>query len=111
MEDPSELENDAPDDAPNDAPDDAPNEADKPTGQRSAVREWRTPIILFVLTSLSTLWVGAQMEGVADPSIRTLWQGWTFAVPLMTILVSHEMGHYVAGRLHRVDTSPPYFIP
>jgi len=37
--------------------------------------------------------------------------GWTFAVPLMTILVAHEMGHYVAGRIHRVDISPPYFIP
>lgn len=79
--------------------------------ERSALSEWRTPIVLFILTSLSTLWVGAQMEGVAEPSLQTLWQGWTFAVPLMAILVSHEMGHYVAGRIHRVDTSPPYFIP
>lgn len=37
--------------------------------------------------------------------------GWTFAVPLMAILIAHEMGHYVAGRIHRVDISPPYFIP
>jgi len=37
--------------------------------------------------------------------------GWTFAVPLMLILIAHEMGHYVAGRIHGVDISPPYFIP
>jgi len=37
--------------------------------------------------------------------------GWTFAVPLMAILIAHEMGHYVAGRIHGVDISPPYFIP
>lgn len=79
--------------------------------KRSALREWRTPVILFLLTSVSTLWVGAQMEGVAEPSMQTIWQGWTFALPLMAILLSHEMGHYVAGRIHKVDTSPPYFIP
>lgn len=75
------------------------------------LREWRTPIVLFLVTCVSTLWVGAQMEGIAEPSLGTLWRGWTFAVPLMAILVSHEMGHYIAGRIHRVDTSPPYFIP
>ncbi len=37
--------------------------------------------------------------------------GWTFAVPLMAILIAHEMGHYVAGRIHGVNISPPYFIP
>jgi membrane-associated protease RseP (regulator of RpoE activity) len=43
--------------------------------------------------------------------VLDLLTGWDFAVPLMAILLSHEMGHYVAARLHRVDTSPPYFIP
>lgn len=40
-----------------------------------------------------------------------LWLGWTFAIPLMAILIAHEMGHYVAGRIHGVDISPPFFIP
>ena len=34
-----------------------------------------------------------------------------FSVSLILILGSHEMGHYVLARWHRVDTSLPYFIP
>jgi membrane-associated protease RseP (regulator of RpoE activity) len=33
------------------------------------------------------------------------------ALSLMAILVVHELGHYVAARLHRVPASPPYFLP
>lgn len=29
----------------------------------------------------------------------------------MAILSAHEFGHYIAGRLHGVPISPPYFIP
>ena len=32
-------------------------------------------------------------------------------MPLLAILVTHELGHYVAARVHRVDASLPYFIP
>ena len=34
-----------------------------------------------------------------------------FSISLILILGSHEMGHYVLARWHRVDTSLPYFIP
>lgn len=34
-----------------------------------------------------------------------------FAATLMSILVCHELGHYVAARLHHVPASLPYFIP
>jgi membrane-associated protease RseP (regulator of RpoE activity) len=37
--------------------------------------------------------------------------GLSFSIPLMTILLCHEMGHYVAARIHRVPTSLPYFVP
>lgn len=43
--------------------------------------------------------------------LRALPQGWRFAVPLLTILLCHELGHYIAARLHRVPASLPYFIP
>jgi len=32
-------------------------------------------------------------------------------VPLLLILVCHELGHYFTARAHGVDASLPYFIP
>jgi len=37
--------------------------------------------------------------------------GLSFSIPLLFILISHEMGHYIACRIYRVDCSLPYFIP
>jgi membrane-associated protease RseP (regulator of RpoE activity) len=71
------------------------------------------PLPLFFLTLLSMFWVGAQYAGadVLTDGLDALWRGYTFALPLMAILLAHELGHYFAARLHRVDTSLPYFIP
>ena len=42
----------------------------------------------------------------------TWWFGGpAFAATLMTILLCHELGHYVVGRRRGVDVSLPYFIP
>lgn len=73
--------------------------------------EWGLPVLLFSATFVSTLYVGATMEGFAVDSIPHLLAGWPFAVPLMAILLAHEFGHYFAGKLHGVDISPPFFIP
>ncbi len=76
------------------------------------MRRWGLPILLMVATFFSTLHVGAQMVlGANDYSLSDIWSGWVFAVPLMAILMAHEFGHYIAGRIHRVDISPPFFIP
>lgn len=69
------------------------------------------PLALFLATCASTLYVGALMEGAEVRSVLDLGHGWPFALPLMAILLAHEMGHYVAGRIHGVDVSLPYFIP
>ena len=37
--------------------------------------------------------------------------GLRFSVPLLIILMCHEMGHYVACRIYKVDATLPYFIP
>lgn len=70
-------------------------------------------IPLFLLTLLSMFWVGAEHAGadVLDEGLPALWRGYAFALPLMAILLAHELGHYFAARLHHVDTSLPYFIP
>jgi membrane-associated protease RseP (regulator of RpoE activity) len=34
-----------------------------------------------------------------------------YTAALLAILVSHELGHYVTARIHKVDASLPYFLP
>jgi membrane-associated protease RseP (regulator of RpoE activity) len=78
-------------------------------------RDWRINATLFVLTVFSVFAAGGgvfQLESPGFPEFaRALASGWTFAVPLLAILVVHEFGHYIAARIHRVDASLPYFLP
>lgn len=88
-------------------------------------------LILFLLTVLSTLAVGAEFalsysanrepfSGDASPLAamaatfshpQLLALGIPFSFTLLGILFAHEMGHYVACQLYRIDVSYPYFIP
>ncbi len=87
----------------------APEDAAEDEAPRREGLLW--PAALFVATCASTLYVGALMEGATVEGPRDILAGWPFALPLMSILLAHEMGHYVAGRIHGVDVSLPYFIP
>jgi membrane-associated protease RseP (regulator of RpoE activity) len=74
----------------------------------------RLNVLLFVLTVLSVFYVGRVFwvpPNPHDPWYLQWLSGWTFAVPLLGILVAHEAGHYVASRLHHVPASLPYFLP
>jgi membrane-associated protease RseP (regulator of RpoE activity) len=48
---------------------------------------------------------------IATCATTTLAGGPVFAATLMSILVTHEMGHYLTARHHKIDVSLPYFIP
>ncbi len=37
--------------------------------------------------------------------------GLSFSLSLLFVLICHEMGHYVACRIYKVDATLPYFIP
>ena len=52
-------------------------------------------VLLFLLTVLSTYWVGGAL----------------YSLSIMTILFSHEMGHYLTSRHYGVPSSLPYFHP
>jgi membrane-associated protease RseP (regulator of RpoE activity) len=54
-----------------------------------------TNAVLFILTALSIYFVG----------------GWRMSIALMSILLAHEMGHYIACRRHGVSATLPFFIP
>jgi membrane-associated protease RseP (regulator of RpoE activity) len=87
--------------------------------------QWRTSVALFLCTVLSVFstyavnYAGAHVEKGASfgavlmraLSADSLSQGAQFAGALLLILVAHESGHYIAARIHKVEASPPYFIP
>src|SRR5437879_4163256 len=73
--------------------------------------------VLFLLTLLTTTMAGAAAAG-ADVSLfhpldtmLNLPTGLSFSIPLMAILLAHEMGHFLTARRYGVDSSLPYFIP
>jgi hypothetical protein len=69
--------------------------------------------LLFVATIASVVFVGSGFDLSAPhlPSPAQWLDGLQYAAGLLGVLVAHETGHYVAARLHRVDASPPFFIP
>lgn len=68
-------------------------------------------LVLFGLTVVSCLFVGAQMtEGLTDVNWHLL-DGLPFAASLLGILAAHEFGHYLTARHLGSSTSLPYFIP
>lgn len=54
--------------------------------------------------------VGAAVYLLAT-DLEYLKYGLSFSLSLLFILVSHEMGHYIACRIYKVDATLPYFIP
>jgi len=68
--------------------------------------------VLFLTTCFTTLMAGAMMEGVIPwETPERILEGLPFAGSLMTILLTHEMGHYIMSRRHGTPASLPYFIP
>ena len=79
-------------------------------------------VLLLLLTFATTTLVGVGhyqgflMDFVPRPLLFTspleLWLGglW-YSVPLLLILGAHEMGHYLACRIYRIDATMPFFIP
>lgn len=69
-------------------------------------------VLLFAVTFLTTTMAGALHVGV-DPVRNPLGMlaGLPFSITLMTILLCHELGHYVLAAVHRVPATLPYFIP
>ena len=75
-------------------------------------RRWRMPVLLFVATCLSTLYVGIPNVIPAEGGgWAALLHGLRYAVPVMTILLCHEMGHFLQAHRYGVRASLPYFIP
>jgi membrane-associated protease RseP (regulator of RpoE activity) len=92
-------------------------------------RSFAIAMLLFLLTLISTLVVGASFAASyaleQSPDIdgffamyrtlfahpRFLLAGMPFAFTLLGILLAHELGHYFACRYYGISASYPYFIP
>ena len=87
-------------------------------------RHWWLNAVLFIITVLSVLLVGTEMAineiAASDPAAAQalvenlpfeLWRGLPYAIAILLILGSHELGHYFAARHHKVAVTLPYFIP
>jgi len=103
-----------------------------PEGPRPAERYWLHALLL-AATCFTTLVVGARMEfnflhnrapfAAGDEMIPFFPLGWVLSSPsrlllgipfsatLLTILLAHEMGHYLCCRYYGVRATLPFFIP
>jgi membrane-associated protease RseP (regulator of RpoE activity) len=71
-----------------------------------------THIMLFLMTIVTTVVAGMVWEGLNPlEQIREFHRGLPYAFTLLTILLFHEMGHYLTARYYGMDVTLPYFLP
>ena len=98
--------------------------ADGPPAGRIRKRRVWLPVILFLLTCVSTFWAGASWWVPAnylfgpDAGIevrRTLLVHWAdgliYMACVLAILITHEMGHFLATLRYRIPATLPYCVP
>lgn len=84
-----------------------------------APRVWIN-VVLFIITILGVMLTGVNVPASSMPANGTfpwlylfthIWEGWPFALAMLGILFTHEMGHYLMCRYYKVPATLPYFIP
>ena len=97
---------------------------------QSRWREYGLPAVLLVVSLVTTTAIGARfMQNFLDglPTVvreSDLWPwpwlfaqpsrfllGWQFSLALLTILLTHEFGHYFACRVHGIRATLPWVLP
>lgn len=75
-------------------------------------KKYALHLLLFLLTVLTTTITGAFFLGrEAFASWEELSYGLPYSFAILTILLSHEMGHYLTARYYKMQVTLPYFIP
>lgn len=79
---------------------------------KSTPAQWALAGVLAIATVLTSLEAGAILQGF---DLMQEFSRWTAALPflagVLTILVSHEVGHWVQARRYGIRLSPPFAIP
>ncbi|MEQ9407051.1 MAG: site-2 protease family protein [Fuerstiella sp.] len=64
-----------------------------------------------ILRHLDRIWPSAAQTTLTERFWQSVLLGCTYSIPLMAILLCHEMGHYLQAVRYHVPASFPYFIP
>jgi membrane-associated protease RseP (regulator of RpoE activity) len=70
-----------------------------------------SPIDFVLYLPLTYVFLAKALVAYAFTHPAIIVQGLAFSLSLLTILFSHEMGHYLACRYYGVDATLPYFLP
>jgi membrane-associated protease RseP (regulator of RpoE activity) len=86
-----------------------------PPPPRNAWKRWGRNLVLFVLT-VASVFVTGGLRTVVVPEHGTFLAvdfgaGLRLTIGLIGILLTHEMGHYLACRYYGVDATLPFFLP
>jgi hypothetical protein len=103
----------SPPDSTDSQPPSATSSTDPPSARGTPALAWRTNALLFVATVGSVFLTGLTMGWSAQeaPLRVQLLRAAEYTVALLSILLAHEFGHFIAARIHKVDASLPYFLP
>ncbi|WP_392535911.1 site-2 protease family protein [Nostoc sp. C117] len=102
----------------------AAKQTNTPRRDQEQLTRPRLALLLLVVTLLTTTLVGVQIAGVSLPPTRemgsflkvlfspnVLLKGLPYALGLMSILGTHELGHYLTAKFYNIRSTLPYFIP
>lgn len=72
-------------------------------------------LLLLLITALTTTVAGVELQNFTQEQIQAqpelILQGLYYSIPLLLILLVHELGHYFATRAYKIDCTLPYLIP
>jgi len=69
-------------------------------------------VLLFIVTYFTTTVAGEFWRGVDDPfDLANLVYGLPYATFVILFISSHEFGHFIAARIHKVEATLPFYIP
>jgi membrane-associated protease RseP (regulator of RpoE activity) len=66
---------------------------------------------LLLLTFITVTFAGVQWLNKDPFELGSFSLGLTYGWLVIAFLAAHEMGHYIAARIHGVETTLPFFIP
>jgi membrane-associated protease RseP (regulator of RpoE activity) len=84
-------------------------------------KQWALSTLLFFATAVTTTIAGLAyffgptavfyLPVILSQRPEAILNALQFSLPLMAILLAHEMGHFLACRYYGIECTPPFFIP